>query len=86
VAPLTLLGRHGLPVFATGSVLDMVLQAIKAAIGQNPFNDAVLFLAGILIMLALADVLDRLKPGRRPAPVARMQLSAAGDLAVSPQP
>jgi hypothetical protein len=31
-------------------------------------------------------VLDRLKPGRRPAPVARMQLSAAGDLAVSPQP
>lgn len=85
-APLTLLGRHGLPVFATGSVLDMVLQAIKAAIGQDPFNDGVLFLAGILIMLALADVLDRLKPGKRPAPAARLRLSAAGDLAVSRLP
>src|SRR3569833_4757171 len=35
-APLTLLGRHGLPVFATGSVLDMLVQAVKAKTGQDP--------------------------------------------------
>lgn len=80
-APLTLLGRHGLPVFAIGSVLDMVLQAIKAAIGQDPFNDGVLLLSGLLILLALADVLDRLKPARKPA--AALAPTAAGDLVVS---
>lgn len=80
-APLTLLGRHGLPVFAIGSVLDMVLQAIKAAIGQDPFNDGVLLLSGLLILLALADVLDRLKAARKPA--AALAPAAAGDLVVS---
>jgi hypothetical protein len=81
-APLTLLGRHGLPVFAVGSLLDMVLQAIKAAIGQDPFSDGVLLLSGILALLALADVLDRLKPAKRPATVLT-PVSAAGDLVVS---
>lgn len=81
-APLTLLGRHGLPVFAVGSLLDMLLQAIKAGIGQDPLNDGVLLLSGILVLLALADVLDRLKPAKRPAPILS-PVSPGGDLVVS---
>ncbi|HWV01987.1 MAG TPA: OpgC domain-containing protein [Devosia sp.] len=83
-APLTLLGRHGLPVFAVGSVLDMVLQAIKAAIGQSPFYDAVMLLGGILILLLLSELLDHSKPGRIQAPLAAAPLvnSAQADLAV----
>lgn len=85
-APLTLLGRHGLPVFAVGSLLDMVLQAIKAAIGQDAFSDGVLLLSGILVLLALADILDRLKPAQAPAATRVAGLSPAGDLVVSPTP
>jgi len=83
-APLTLLGRHGLPVFAAGSVLDMVVQAIKAAIGQDPFNDGVLLLSGLLMLLLLADILDRLKPGKPSVPAALRAPVAAGDFAVDP--
>ena len=82
-APLTLLGRHGLPVFAAGSVLDMLLQAIKAAIGQDPFSDGVLLLSGIVLLLALADVLDRLKPGKAPVPASLRVPVAPGDLVAS---
>lgn len=82
-APLTLLGRHGLPVFATGSVLDMVLQAIKARTGQDPLIDGTLFLVGLLILLALADVLDRTNGRTRPAPAA-MPRPVSGDLVASP--
>jgi len=81
--PLTLLGRHGLPVFAAGSVLDMLLQAIKAAIGQDPFSDGVLLLSGIVLLLALADVLDRLKPGKAPVPASLRVPVAPGDLVAS---
>ena len=81
-APLTLLGRHGLPVFATGSVLDMVLQAVKAAIGQDPVNDALLLCAGLLILLVLAYVLDRNRQVKKPIAVTAAT-SAAGDFAVS---
>ena len=82
-APLTLLGRHGLPVFATGSVLDMVIQAVKARTGQDPLIDATLLLAGLLALLLLSDVLDRTKATRKPTslvlapPVGDVAMSAA---------
>jgi len=74
--PLTLLGRHGLPVFAAGSVLDMLMQAIKSYLGEDPLSDGVLFAAGILLLLGLSWVLDRTKPAKRPA--------AAGAIVVGP--
>ena len=64
-APLTLLGRNGLPVFAAGSVLDMLIQAIKAWLGTDPLSDGVLFAAGLLLLLGLAAVLDRMKQAQR---------------------
>lgn len=82
-APLTLLGRHGLPVFATGSVLDMVVQAIKAKTGADPLLDGTMFLVGLLILLALADILDRSGPKKRSAPIV-VPRPAQGDLVVSP--
>jgi hypothetical protein len=83
-APLALLGRHGLPVFATGSVLDMVIQAVKARTGQDPLVDAALLLAGLLALLLLSDMLDRIKRARMPAAIAAARSPARGDLVVSP--
>ncbi|HEX4297917.1 MAG TPA: OpgC domain-containing protein, partial [Devosia sp.] len=88
-APLTLLGRHGLPVFATSSVLDMVIQAIKSAIGEDALSDGLMFSAGIGLLLLLAGVLDMLRGGRRRAVPATVAVAsdagapAASDLAVS---
>ena len=82
--PLTLLGRHGLPVFAAGSVLDMLIQAIKAWLGQDPLSDGLLFAAGILLLLGLAQALDWLKPPKRPAAaLAQMTTITTADLVAS---
>jgi hypothetical protein len=69
-SPLTLLGRHGLAVFATGSVIDMLIQVLKQWLGQDPLSDGFLFAAGLLLLLGLAATLDRLKQAKRPAIVA----------------
>jgi hypothetical protein len=61
-APLSVLGRHGLPVFAVGSVLSMLLQAVKAGIGSDPLTDGALLFLGLLALWLLATVLDL--PGR----------------------
>ena len=88
--PLTLLGRHGLPVFATSSVLDMVIQAVKSAIGEDALSDGLMFSAGIGVLLLLAGVLDMLPGGRRHrcagkavAVGSEAGTPAASDLAVS---
>ena len=80
--PFTLLGRHGLAVFAAGSVLDMVIQAAKAWLGQDPLGDGLLFAAGILMLLGLAKALDLLKPPKRPAS-AQMTAVTTADLVAS---
>jgi hypothetical protein len=59
--PLTLLGRHGLPVFAVGSVISIALQAVKAAIVSDPFIDGVLLASGIGALLVLAYILEHTK-------------------------
>lgn len=57
--PFVLLGRHGLAVFATGSVLSMLGQAIKAETGSNGVIDAALIFGGLALQLALAWSLSR---------------------------
>lgn len=51
---LELMGKHGLPVFAVGTVLSILLQSIRAVIPPTFWMDAVLFSAGILIQYYVA--------------------------------
>jgi hypothetical protein len=53
-APLALLGRQALPVFALGSVLCYLGQGIKSHTGQDPVIDTGLILAGLALQYALA--------------------------------
>jgi hypothetical protein len=52
--PLKLLGRYGLPVFATGSVLSILLQAVKELTGDSFLADSALLALGLAAQLALA--------------------------------
>ena len=58
-APLRLLGRQGLAVFAAGTVLSMALQAIRTPLAADPLRDGVLLATGLALLLALAWVLTR---------------------------
>lgn len=58
-APLRLLGRHGLPVFATGTVLAMALQTVKSDYVLGPGLDGLLLVTGLMIQLALAWTLSQ---------------------------
>ena len=58
-APLRLLGRQGLAVFAAGTVLAMALQTIKAGIGSSPLSDGLLLATGLGLLLGLAWALTR---------------------------
>jgi hypothetical protein len=58
-APLRLLGRQGLAVFATGTVLSMLLQVVKTERQPDPFFDGMILGAGLLGLWALAWVLTK---------------------------
>ena len=58
-APLRLLGRQGLAVFATGTVISMGLQTIKTVAGPDPLLDGVMLGAGLVLLWALAWALTR---------------------------
>ncbi len=58
-APLRLLGRQGLPVFAFGTVLSMALQAVRTPLENDPLVDGVLLAGGLLLQLGLAWILSR---------------------------
>jgi hypothetical protein len=65
--PLVLMGRHGLPVFATGSVLSILAQAIKHGAPPSFLLDAWLIVGGLTVQVGLAFVLARLALTRAPA-------------------
>lgn len=58
-APLRLLGRQGLAVFATGTVISLALQAVKTAIPPDPLSDGLMLASGLALLLALAWALTR---------------------------
>ena len=58
-APLRLLGRQGLAVFAAGTVISMFLQVVKTPRQPDPLFDGLILGGGILLLLALAWVLTR---------------------------
>ena len=68
--PLALMGRQGLPVFATGSVLAIVGQSIRSGAPESLALDAWIIAAGVLIQIAVAWSFETLsaKRARAPAP------------------
>jgi hypothetical protein len=62
LAPLILLGRHSLPVFATGSVLAYAAQVIKELSPASHILDAALIVTGLCILLAVAHIRDGQRP------------------------
>ncbi len=66
-SPLRLMGRQGLAVFATGTVLSLLLQAVKAAVPPHPISDGLMLGAGLVVLVALALILTRTAEMRRAA-------------------
>ena len=65
--PLRMLGRHSLPVFATGTVLAIAGQAVKSIHPGGLAQDSVLIFSGLGVQFALAYLRDRYGPKARGA-------------------
>ncbi|MEH6774981.1 MAG: OpgC domain-containing protein [Cereibacter changlensis] len=70
-----LLGRHSLPVFATGTVLCFALQGVKDVLGDHFLLDTLLLGGGLGLQLGLAFLTERwtrkpARPATPPAPSA----------------
>jgi hypothetical protein len=59
-APLALLGRHALPVFALGTVLCFVGQAIKDVAPPSLALDSAIIFGGLALQLGFAALKQRL--------------------------
>lgn len=57
-APLRTLGRQGLPVFAVGTALSLLLQAVKTAVPAHPLSDGLMLASGLVVLWALAHALN----------------------------
>lgn len=68
LAPLVLLGRNSLPVFAAGTVLAYGAQVIKAIHGPSVLLDTAMIAAGLALLYAVARGVDARK-GQNPARV-----------------
>jgi hypothetical protein len=53
-APLRLLGRHGLAIFASGTVLSLALQAVRVDMKADPLADGIMLGGGLLLLWGLA--------------------------------
>ena len=73
--PLATLGQNGLAVFASGSVICILLQVIKQSFVLNPVHDGVLLIAGILVQYGIAVYFGRQKQA---VPAAKQASSPAG--------
>jgi hypothetical protein len=61
IKPIELMGKHALPVFATGTVLSIFLQCFRKVIEPTIALDVMLFSAGILIQYYVAVYASRRK-------------------------
>ncbi|MGV8985816.1 MAG: OpgC family protein [Cypionkella sp.] len=66
-APLAILGRQSLPVFALGSVLAIGLQGVFNTLGHDPLREATLLGAGLALQLTLALARETWPKVPRPA-------------------
>lgn len=82
--PVRLLGRHGLPIFATGTVLAIFAQAVKEVHPGGFLQDSVLILGGLAIQWAFAAIRERIK--RPPQSAAQMPAIAEPGVPALPDP
>ncbi|KAA0971735.1 OpgC domain-containing protein [Aureimonas fodinaquatilis] len=66
--PLTMLGRHSLPVFAVGTFLSLWAQALRFGHDTTIAYDTILVAAGLSIQFGLARYLDWWGQVSKPAP------------------
>lgn len=76
-APLALLGRHALPVFACGSLLALAGQSLKEVVNGGFALDSAIILAGLLVQLALAWARDKHRHASRNAAHGNQKSTAA---------
>ncbi|WP_182083957.1 OpgC domain-containing protein [Aureimonas sp. ME7] len=76
--PFTLLGRHSLPVFATGTVLSLAFQMARLNREPSLALDTALIALGIALHFALALFLDWWRAVNQPAPAAAAVPAPAG--------
>ncbi len=69
LAPLTLLGRHSLPVFAASTVLAYVAQVTKAMLPPSVLLDTALIGVGLCVLFAIAQLRERQKKPKASAAV-----------------
>ncbi len=70
--PLALMGRQGLPVFAAGSVLSILGQAIRSGAPESLVLDAWIIVSGLLLQILVAWCFETLGSKRaRPAQAKR---------------
>ncbi len=68
LTPLRLMGQQGLAIFATGTVISLFLQAVKAAVPPDPLTDGIMLGTGLVFLVALAWALTKTADKRRSAP------------------
>ena len=73
LAPIALLGRHSLPVFATGSVLAYVAQVVKALQPASDLLDGALIVVGFGLMFLVAQLRERQKRATLILPLVRQE-------------
>jgi hypothetical protein len=56
--PLTIMGRHSLPVFVAGTILSMVAQALRVTHDVGVMGDAGIIVVGLSAQLALAYYIE----------------------------
>lgn len=64
--PLTVMGRHSLPVFCAGSLLAMTGAILRYEWGGGAWGDTMITLANLVIPMLLAYLLDTARPMPRP--------------------
>ena len=63
-APLRHLGKHGLAIFAVGTVLSLALQAVRLDMEPDPLVDGIMLGAGLVLLWALAWSLSAIREAR----------------------
>ena len=62
--PLVLMGRQSLAVFGVGTVLAIIAQAVRIALGGAVILDMLMIVCGLLVQMAVAWALEWNKTGR----------------------